>query len=247
MRHLTIAGATLALCSALAASVAHAGPSDYVATPTVEEGEKEIDFKLGTQRNHDGGRETATSIGLGWGVNSWWFTEVYAKYKREPEASMSFDAWEWENRFQLTESGKYPVDVGFLLEIERPKDRSEGYEITYGPLLQAEWGKVQGNFNLLVQRHVSATTAFDTELHYQAQVKYRQSEQLEWGAQALGSVGQWDHWSDSDQQEHKIGPAVFGKIKTGTKQAIKWNAALLRGLTTASPTTTLRFQAEYEF
>jgi len=247
MRHLTFAGAALALCSALATPTAYADANDYVATPIVEEGEKEIDFKTGTQRNHDGTHEMAHSVGLGWGVNSWWFTEVYAKYKRDPGASLSFDATEWENRFQLTETGKYPVDVGFLLEIERPKDRSEGYEITYGPLLQAEWGKVQGNLNLLVQRHISATVPYDTELHYQAQVKYRESEQFEWGAQALGSMGQWNHWSHASDQEHKIGPAIFGKIKTGTKQAIQWNAALLHGVTTASPTTTLRFQAEYEF
>jgi len=32
------------------------------------------------------------------------------------------------------------VDIGFLLEIERPKVRSEGYELRWGPLLQTEFG-----------------------------------------------------------------------------------------------------------
>lgn len=247
MRQLTYAGLAIALCGQLITTHVHAGPNDYVRTPIVEEGEKEIDFKTGIQNNRDGTSEAATSLGFGWGATSWWFTEVYAKYKREPGESNSFDAIEWENKFQLTETGKYPVDVGFLLEIERPQDRSEGYELTYGPMFQAEWGKVQGNFNLFVQRHVKATTAFATELQYQAQLKYRQSEQFEWGAQAFGSLGQWDDWSAGSLQEHKIGPALFGKIKTGTKQAIKWNAALLYGLTDATPSSTLRFQAEYEF
>ena len=49
------------------------------------------------------------------------------------------------------------------------------------------------------------------------------------------------------QQEHQFGPAIFGKIKMGTKQAIKYNAAVLFGTTSASPRTTLRMQAEYEF
>lgn len=228
-------------------SMANADTNDYVHTPAVEQGEREIDFKWGTQNNRDGTSEAATSLGLGYGVNSLWFTELYTKYKRAPGESNTFDALEWENRFQLTDTGKYPVDVGFLLEIERPKDRTEGYEITYGPLLQSEWGKVQGNLNLLIQKHVKATAVFDTELHYEAQVKYRQSEQFEWGAQALGSLEQWDHWNSSSPQEHKFGPAIFGKIKTGTKQAIKWNAALLHGTTNATAQTTLRFQAEYEF
>ena len=77
--------------------------------------------------------------------------------------------------------------------------------------------------------------------------KYRNSEQLEWGVQGFGNVGQWDRWNSASQQEFKVGPALFGKIKTGTKEAIKWNAALLVGTTNATPNTTLRIQTEYEF
>ena len=142
--------ATGSLCLFAGVS-AVAGPNDYIRTPTVEYGEREIDFKSGYQRNRDGSSESATSIGYGFTPKTWWFTEFYAKYAKPPGESQSFDAWEWENRFQLTETGKYPVDVGFLLEIERPKDRTEGYEITYGPMFQAEWGKIQGNFNIFIQ------------------------------------------------------------------------------------------------
>jgi hypothetical protein len=228
-------------------AVAPAAPNDYVHSPIVEEGEKEIDFKWGAEKHRDGSSETATSIGLGWGATSWWSTEFYAKWHREADRPAGFDAWEWENIFQLTPTGKYPVDLGVLLEIERPKDRSEGYELTYGPLLQAEWGLVQGNLNLLWQKHVRATDAFATELHYEAQLKYRAAERFEWGAQALGSLGQWDHWAATSQQEHKLGPAIFGKVRTGTRQAVRYNAGLLFGTNNASPRTTLRVQAEYEF
>ncbi|MEI7679206.1 MAG: hypothetical protein WCK07_07375 [Betaproteobacteria bacterium] len=139
------------------------------------------------------------------------------------------------------------MNVGFLLEIERPKDRTEGYEITYGPMFQTDWGKIQGNFNLFIQKHVRATELFETELHYQMQIKYRNSAKLEWGAQAFGNVGKWDQWSSASKQEFKVGPALFGKIKTGIKEAIRWNAALLVGATNATPNTTMRVQAEYEF
>lgn len=226
---------------------AHAGPNDYIRLPTVEFGEREIDFKSGVQKNRDGSTETAHSIGFGFTPTPWWFTEIYAKYARPAGESNGFDAWEWENRLQLTESGKYPVDVGLLLEIERPQDRTEGYEITYGPMFQSEWGKVQGNFNAFIQKHARAIAAFDTELLYQLQLKYRNSEQLEWGVQGFGNVGHWNQWNSSGQQEFKIGPALFGKVRTGIKQAVKWNAGLLAGTTSVTPKTTLRFQAEFEF
>ncbi|MEN9712287.1 MAG: hypothetical protein RLY90_548 [Pseudomonadota bacterium] len=246
MRSKQLAGLVLALFGVVS-TAAHAGPAEYVYTPTVEEGEKEIDFKSGFQKNRDGSSQTATSLGFGYGVNSWWFSELYAKYQRAPGEASAFDAWEWENKFQLTETGQYAVDVGFLLEIERPQDRGEGYELTYGPLFQKEWGNVQGNFNLLWQKHVRATETFDTELKYQGQLKYRASEHLEWGAQAFGTLGQWDKWAPRSEQEHKWGPALFGKFRVGSHEFVKWNAALLHGFTDGTANNTLRLQAEYEF
>jgi hypothetical protein len=40
---------------------------------------------------------------------------------------------------------KISVDVGFLLQIERPKDRGEGYEYKWSPLLQLEFGLWRAN------------------------------------------------------------------------------------------------------
>jgi hypothetical protein len=73
--------AILAVMGMLCLQAAHAGPADYVYTPTVEEGEKEIDFKFGTADSDP--RKTLGSVGLGYGVNNWWFTEVYVKYAKE--------------------------------------------------------------------------------------------------------------------------------------------------------------------
>ena len=38
------------------------------------------------------------------------------------------------------------------------------YELSYGPLLQAEWGAIQGNLNLIWQKHVRASAPFDSDL-----------------------------------------------------------------------------------
>jgi hypothetical protein len=242
--------ALAALAASLLAlpSVSIAGPSDYVVTPLVQEGEREIDFKVGTAKAREGTRENAYSIGLGWGVTSWWFTEVYAKWHRTPEVPNSFDAWEWENRFQLTETGKYPVDVGLLLEIERPKDRSEGYEYRWGPLLQADISpSVQANLNLLVEKHIRAAEPGKAELGYQWQLKHRWRPAFEYGLQGFGNVGPLTHWSPAAEQTHIAGPALFGRIRAGERQFIKYNAGVMVGLNHASPRTTLRAQAEYEF
>ena len=249
MHTVTHAGALAALAlSCLAyARPAAAGPSDYVVTPIVEQGEREVDFKAGTRKLRDGARESAWSLGLGYGATSWWFTELYAKWHHEPSKRSAFDAWEWENKFQLTETGKYPVDIGFLVEIERPKDRSEGYEYVWGPLLQAESGPWQANLNLLIEKHIRAAERREAELGYQWQTKYRWKPSLEAGLQGFGSVGAWNDWAPSKEQSHSAGPALFGRVKVGEHQAIKYNAALLFGVNHSSPKHTVRMQAEYEF
>jgi hypothetical protein len=248
MKKLIISGAIVSAFATFAASHAIAGPADYVYTPNVEYGEKEVDFKFGTTKDVNGERASAASLGFGYGATQNWFTELYVKYNRETGSGTRFDAIEWENKFQLTETGKYPVDVGFLLEIERPRDRSEGYEYKWGPLFQADiTNKIQGNLNILVEKHIRAAVPEKAELGYQWQVKYRYKPEFEFGAQGFGDVGPWNHWEPSSEQPHIAGPAIFGKLRVGQKQVINYNAGILFGLTHGAPRNTLRLQAEYEF
>lgn len=236
-----------AACLPLLASPAFADPDEYVHTPGVTYGEREIDFKIGTAKKPDEDRGSAASIGFGYGLTQWWATELYVKYNRDGSESTRFDAFEWENKFQLTEPGEYPVDVGFLTEIERPKDRAEGYEITFGPLFQTEFGNVQLNANAIFQRNYRAAESNPMQLNYQWQAKYRWTQRFEFGAQGFGELGQWNHWAPASEQSHRLGPAVFGKLALGGPQAIKYNAGLLFDVGGAKRGNAFRAQIEYEF
>lgn len=237
--------AMLAALGLLCLQSAHADPADYIYTPTVEKGEKEIDFKYGTSDSDP--RHSMGMLGLGYGANDWWFTEVYVKYAKEG-GSTRYDAFEWENKFQLTETGKYPVDIGLITEIEVPSNRDEGTELKIGPLFQTEFGKLQLNANFLFEKRINAAVSTATQMGYQWQVKYNWLPAFEYGVQGIGEVGPWDKWEPESEQAHKIGPAVFGKIHVGEgRQAIRYNAAWLLGVSNAAPDNTFRVQVEYEF
>ena len=226
-----------------------AGPADYVYTPMVEQGEKEIDFKSGTAKQLDGTRSTVNSMGFGYGASEYWFTEVYLK--REKSGSDGLSIVEWENKFQVTETGKYPVDIGLITEIEVPMNNNKApYEFKFGPLFQTEFGHVQLNGNLLFERKFGRNETNEpqnTEFGYQWQAKYRFKPEFELGMQGMGETGAWNDWSNASNQNHRFGPAVFGKVKLAPKQAVKYNAALLFGSSQAAPNHTLRLQVEYEF
>ncbi len=240
--------ALLAAVSAIGfAPISRADPDDYVAVPGVEYGEREVELRLGTSKKSDEPRFSAGSLAFGYGATTWWFTEIYLKFNREGGQSTRYDALEWENKFQLTEPGQYFVDVGFLVEVEFPHDRAEGYELRLGPLLQKDFGPVQVNFNPLFERHFHSDEREVTEFGYQWQVKYRWRPEFEFGAQGFGEVGEWNHWSAANEQEHIVGPAIFGKFSLGGREVLKYNAAVLFKASSAAPDHTFRAQLEYEF
>ena len=229
-------------------AIAAAGPSDYVIEPTVEYGEREIDFKYGTWKlKEEGRRETEGSLGFGYGATQWWFTEAYVKFEKNPGDRTKYDAFEWENKFQLTEHNQYFVDVGFITEIEVPHERAEGYELKMGPLFQGDAGPIRWNANLLFERVVRSDEPHVTEIGYQLQARYSLQPGFDIGAQAFGEMGKWDHWEPASAQSHRVGPAIFGKVKLGGREAIRYNAAWLHGVSSAAPRDTFRIQAEYEF
>ncbi len=229
-----------------------AGPNEYIYPVTVTQGEREIDFKLGSRDSKDQSNDaSAASIGLGYSPTEYWFTEVYFKYARGAGGPTTFDATEWENRFQLTDTGKYPVDVGFLLEFERPQNRSEGYEVKWGPLLQKDIGKTTWNTNFLIKRSYYADEPSRATAYYQIQGRYRYRREFEFGFQGFGDLGYWDSWYATRDQGHRFGPAIFGKFHLGGRQAFKYNAAYLIGKNSINGEgvrgNTLRMQLEYEF
>ncbi len=227
------------------AGAAIAEPSDYIYLPQVEVGEREVDFKFGSAQQA-GGTNQAASLGFGYGASETWFTEIYLKYTRVADVTR-YDAVEWENKFQLTETGKYPLDLGAVIEFEVPRDRSEGYELKLGLLSQTDVGKLQLNGNLLLQRQYRNATGGQTQLGYQWQAKFPWRPELDFGLQGMGEVGQWNRWASHQDQNHRMGPTVFGKLALGGRQSLRYNAAWLIGVSQAAPDHTLRLQTEFEF
>ena len=245
-----LAVATITAACVAWTSAAQANPADYIFLPNVEYGERELDVKYGAATPGPGNPSAwGASVGLGYGAGERWFTEIYLKQERY--AGQPANLAEFENKFQLTETGQYPVDFGLITEIEAPLSANAAWEIAAGPLLQTEFGRLQLNGNLIF-RHGYAKpddngTVNATNLGYQWQVKYRWQPALDYGLQGMGGMGIWNHWGNQSNQPHLAGPAIMGKLPMGGRRAIRYNAAWLMGASRAAPRNTFRAQVEYEF
>jgi hypothetical protein len=63
----------------------------------------------------------------------------------------------------------------------------------------------------------------------------------------MGEMGKWNNWDESKEQNHRLGPVVYGEIEFDEKRELKFNAAWLFGVSEAAPDNTFRMQVEYEF
>lgn len=227
----------------------YAGSADYIYTPKVEYGEREVGIHYGIAAPVAGKRAQVSSLGIGYGLSENWFSELYLKQTRNggQQATLA----EWENKFQLTETGKYPIEMGLLTELEIPISGKVPWEFRFGPLLQAAFGKLQLNGNLLFERAFGRAdedgVPFSTNMGYQWQAKYPWRATFGFGLQGFGEVGTWNSLSAQAVQNHRVGPAIFGKLHLGNQQSIKYNAAWLVGASAAAPNHILRTTLEYEF
>lgn len=230
----------LPLLCLLYAPLSHAGAADYVYSLNIEAGESELDLQFGTAKQADGSRAQTSSVAVGYGVNAHWFTEGYLKRDQGTNATLA----EWENKFLLLESGK--LKLGLLTELAAPLSGSAPWEIRLGALLQTDLPRWQFNANLLLERAFGKAdehgVSYATNIGYQFQARYHWQPNLDVGVQALGEMGRWNQWDPAVNQNHRIGPAVFGKLG----KDISYNAAWLFGSSTAAPNHTLRMQVEYE-
>lgn len=229
--------------------------SEYLFVPTVTQGERELDVHMGAGSAAAlTGAEDNFGVGFGMGLTAHWFSEIAVQYIKKQNAPAGLDALEWENTLQIGEPGQWPVDAGMVFNLEQPVQSSldpnhrSRTSIRFGPLLQKDYGRVEANFNLLLVHHLQSPTVPTLQLRYQAQIKYRYSEPLEFGVQAFGRVGSSTQtWSGYDDQVHRIGPVVLGRIAMPRERSLTYNAGVLLGSTPSSPDRTLRIQLEYEF
>lgn len=247
-----------ALCAlatiALLPMAATAGPSETIYSPIVDYREWELELKSGVQDwgDRDDG-EQSYKLAVGYGIAPRWGMEFEAEYARAPGEAARVEEYEFENIFQLTEHGEHWMDVGIFTEIEHNRLNNLN-AFTIGPMFQKETAHTQTNLNVYLRHRLSglpsdgddegADDHSRNDIAYQVQWKYNLSPQFQPGLQAFGSL---DDPSHLHSQELKVGPAFFGVANPGDAKKIRYNAAIMGGLTRGTPDTTIRFQLEYEF
>ncbi|MEO7149236.1 MAG: hypothetical protein ABIY40_04800 [Rhodanobacteraceae bacterium] len=233
-------------------TAAHAGPAENIYTPIVDYREWELELKGGAQDwDNPNLGERAAKLAFGYGIAPRWGVEVEAEYSQTPNNVAHVEVLEFENIIQLTEHGEHWLDAGIIAEFDHNRLENRN-TLEIGPMLQKEIGRSQFNLNVLWERRLSAAPAEGEDdegdarsgLAYEAQWKWNLQPLFQPGMQVFATLGDPAHLHSD---EFKAGPAFFGVARLGDGKSLRYNAALLGGMTHNTPDATFRFQLEYEF
>lgn len=207
---------------------AMAEPGYYLVTVYDNKDEISVDYRYWTVK-FPGKEETIwPELGLGYGVNSRWYTELFVSYIGHSKSDLKIDTWNWQNDFQITQ-GQYPFDLALHTNVARAHDSDEGYYLEIGPVFQTDVGRVQLNGNLFFERNYHANDASPNQLKYQWQGKYRWQPLLELGILGFGELEDCRDVCPRKKQSHRAGPALFGSFVFDSSLRIKYQAAYLTG------------------
>ena len=190
----------LMLC--LACSPAAADPGYYLVTPYSQAGQLAVDLRYWTVKSPGEKATLWPELGLRYGVNSRWTTELFASFIGDALSEQKLSSWNWQNNVLLTQ-GQYPFDLALHGQLIHAQGKGKALEL--GPVLQTDWGGTQLNLNLFFE-HNWARRQAGTQLKYQWQALRRLRPGLRLGLQGFGELGRWNHWSE--QQSHRAGPVL---------------------------------------
>lgn len=236
---------------AIGALGSNANAATRLYSPYVTPGELEIEYFGSRSVDGDNSKDNKQKqqFAIGYGVNEWWKTELYAKFEKEPQDNLKFDEWEWENLFQLTERGEYLVDVGATIAYEwtPQSDRADNVEARL--LLAKDIDKTTHLLNVIAEKNVGSGPKDGVEGKLLWSSRYSYSRYFEPGFEIESDFGELENSGSFDEQKHYIGPAAYGKIPlnfTSRADGLKYRVGYLFGVSDAANDGEAIAQIEYE-
>lgn len=239
----------MAVAAFAAGLLVHAGTSSAldgkVYSPEVVKGEAELEYAGTRTFDSDKAKNNIqqNQLSIGYGFTDWWSAEIYyATFARGPGAPQDFVANEFENTFQFWPIGKYWLDAGLLASYHIAAKNASADSLELKLLLQKDIGRFTALVNAGGEREVGSHSTPGNNLSSSANIRYRWLPYIEPGIEIQSSYGTWDDRATFNQQEHYLGPILYGKLLHG----LKYEVGYFTGISTTAAANAMRFKLEYE-
>lgn len=213
-------------------------PHKNVIVPFLAAEEMEIELNMGSRthgNNPSASRASSATLGYGYAFTNFFKSELLLTFNQDKDsqsldhASSNVEAVKWESHLLFTERGEYFIDPGMFWELEKSVIQADAYNLVIGGLFRKDIKKLEVNFNPYFEKSWGIRTSESILMGYQWQGKYRffqtrKQSTLSIGVQGFGELGQWNHWTQLQDQTHRIGPALFYRWRVHDEKS--WNGSV---------------------
>jgi hypothetical protein len=215
-----------------------------VYSPHVVQGQSEVEaygFYFQDGRTNLNGT-SGYNISVGHAVNSWWKPELYVgEFNRNPGSTTYLSGYEFENTFQLTDTGEYWADLGFLASYVYTKQAGQPDRAEFGPLLEKIWGHVDQRLNLIWEKQIGSGASGQ----YMFRSAYSVSYKIDLNRASI-SPGMEAYYRPVDNAS-QAGPVLYGELHLDPKSELEYSLGVVFGINSGAPARTLLARLEYEF
>lgn len=232
LRHLAIL-AVLTLHAGYAAAYA-------IYSPAIEESEKALEWR--STFHPDAAEEH--KLELEYSPTDWWRAALLATVERSPGGQRQISELAFENVFRLNPQGRDWIDWGLLTELSRTLRPEHAWAAEVGLLAEHATPKTVTQVNVALERDLQPGA--EANMTVAVRWRWRAGRRLEPGLEYYAELGSPEHLGSLRSQQHSLGPALVGRVPQG-RNAIRYEAAWVFGLSSAAPSSTARVQLEWEF
>lgn len=239
-RHFLLAGVTVIAWSSDVAAQAL-----DIDQPEIKAGERELrSVNIGNFSRRQGAAEaprTSHELGGAYSPSDWFKGIVHLDVENLSAEGLIADHVGIET---FTLLGKAPEDGGLALTwytgLMISTDASSTNSLIFGPIIKLTQGKTSLTLNTYLEDTFGRNSGPGLNFLYGWQGRYEVSDKLAFGIEGFGKAENIGSSPDLDEQDHRLGPAVFFSLEAGNGRAYGLDLGVLVGLTDAAPDATLK-------
>ena len=200
-------------------------------------------FQSGLPRD-GGANRSAHDKSLDYGVTERWRLSAVAKFERPEDANMRFSALGAESLYvfkPLDDKKTTDIGIGFFLAVQAGTQHEAQNNVNFGPIISFKADKLSINANPFFEKTFGRNKVEGVALTYAWNAKYELTKAVSIGVEGFGVVENIGRGTPLDEQDHRIGPAIFTEVELAKDYSISPDLAVLFGLTRGTPDVAIKF------